>query len=102
MQHIRVVVLLFLLLIPLSACSKSPEENARNALRQANIEYTENSFIKYVEKGDKSIVVLFLTAGMSPNLRKSDSTEEPTLNIATAYNHAEIVTLLQKVRCKQE
>ena len=102
MQHIRVVVLLFLLLIPLSACSKSPEENARNALRQANIEYTENSFIKYVEKGDKSIVVLFLTAGMSPNLRKSDSTEEPTLNIATAYNHAdaarggrtEIVTLL--------
>ncbi|OGU76818.1 MAG: hypothetical protein A2V93_00670 [Ignavibacteria bacterium RBG_16_34_14] len=90
----RSIVLVVLLLIISIACSQSPEEKARKELKRMNIEYTENSFIKYVEKGDKAIVDLFLAAGMSPNLKKSDYTEEPILNIAAAYNHAEIVTLL--------
>lgn len=91
MQHIRVVVLLFLLLIPLSACSKSPEQ-ARKELGQMNIDYTEDNFIKYIKRGDKVVVDLFLTAGMSPNLR--NSVEDPILIIAVSKGHAEIVKLL--------
>lgn len=90
MQHIKIVVLLFLLLIPLSACSKSPEA-ARKELGQMNIDYTDDSFIKYVERGDKVVVELFLTAGKSPNLRVS---EEPILSIAAYKDHDEIVKLL--------
>lgn len=91
MQHIRIVVLLFLLLIPLSACSKSPEA-ARKELGQMNIDYTDDSFIKYVEREDKVVVELFLTAGMSPNSRNKDKI--PVLSIAAFKGHNEIVKLL--------
>lgn len=91
MQHIRVIVLLFLLIISLSACSKSPEA-ARKELGQMNIDYTQDSFFNYVERGDKVVVELFLTAGMSPNLR--NSVEDPILIIAAGNGHEEIVKLL--------
>lgn len=90
MQHLKIVVLLFLLLISLSACSKSPEA-ARKELGQMNIDYTDDSFAKYVERGDKVVVELFLTAGKSPNLRVS---EDPILSIAAVKGHEEIVKLL--------
>lgn len=92
MQHIRVVVLLFLLLIPLSACSKSPE-TARKELGQMNIDYTDDSFFNYVERGDKVVVELFLTAGKSSNLREK-TFERSILSIAAFGGHDEIVKLL--------
>ncbi len=94
MQLTRItgLILIIPLIISITACSNSPAEKARNALRQVNIEYTENSFIRYVEKGDKAVVDLFLTAGMSPNLRSSDET--PILVIAALKGYDEIVKLL--------
>ena len=103
MQHLRVVVLLFLLLIPLSACSKSPEEKARTELKRMNIGYTnvstgkyvfsEESFIEYVFRGDKAVVDLFLTAGMSPDAKGKDGISALTI-AAIRGGHTEIVTLL--------
>lgn len=90
MQSLRIMVLPFLLLISLSACSKSPEA-ARKELGHMNIAYTDDSFIRYVENGDKVVVELFLIAGKSPNLRVS---EEPILSIAAVKGHEEIVKLL--------
>lgn len=92
MQYLKIAVLLFLLLISLSACSKSPEA-ARKELGQMNIDYTDDSFIKYVERGDKVVVELFLTAGKGPNLREKTS-EDPILSIAAFEGRDEIVKLL--------
>lgn len=58
-------LILMLLLMTLIACGKSPE-TARKELGQMNIDYTEESFKTYVERGDKVVVDLFLTAGMNP------------------------------------
>ncbi len=93
MAKIRNIILIAILLMTvITACSKSPEEKARNALRQVNIEYSENSFIKYVEKGDKAVVDLFLTAGMSPDAKSEKGIS--ALTIAVRSGHIEMVTLL--------
>lgn len=96
MAQTRIIVLALIvpLLISLTACSKSPAEKALKELKQKNIAYTEDSFMEHVKKGDKAVVDSFLTAGMSPNLRKIGSIEEPILNIAAAYGHTEMVNLL--------
>lgn len=96
MAQTRIIILILIvpLLISLSACSKSPAEKALKELKQRNIAYTEDSFMEHVKKGAKAVVDSFLTAGMSPNLRKIGSIEEPILNIAAAYGHTEMVNLL--------
>lgn len=94
MTQTRIIVLALIipLLISLSACSKSPAEKALKELRQKNIAYTEESFIKHVEKGDKAVADLFLTAGMSPDAKSINGTTALTIAIRGGYT--EIVTLL--------
>ncbi len=90
----NIIMVVLLLVVAITACSKSPAEKALKELKQRNIAYTVESFIEYVEKGDKAVVDLFLTAGMNPNLKTSNSTDAPILNIAAVYENAEIVSLL--------
>ena len=89
---LNVILIAMLLMVAITACSKSPE-TARKELGQMNIDYTEDNFIKYIERGDRVVVDLFLTAGMSPNLRGKDSGFY-VLSTAASYGHDEIVKLL--------
>ena len=88
----NIILIAILLVVAITACSKSPE-TARKELGQMNIDYTEDNFIKYIERGDRVVVDLFLTAGMSPNLRGKDSGFY-VLSTAASYGHDEIVKLL--------
>lgn len=85
----NIIMVVLLLVVAITACSQSP---ALIELRQRHIDYTEESFIKYVEKGDKSVVDLFLTAGMSPDAKSKEGIS--ALTIAARGGHTEIVTLL--------
>lgn len=87
----NIILVVLLLLSAITACSKSPEA-ARKELGQMNIDYTDDSFVKSIAEGDKTVVELFLTAGKSPNLRMSDKL--PILIFATSKGHNEIVKLL--------
>lgn len=91
----NVILLIIVVALSIMACGKSPEK-ARKELGQMNIEYTEDSFKTYIERGDKVVVDLFLTAGMSANTRDSDSAN-PVL-ISAAYKEREemVDLLLQK------
>jgi len=93
MSKIRNIILIAtLLMVAITACSKSPE-TARKELGQMNIDYTDDSFFNYVERGDKVVVELFLTAGKSPNLRERDSGYSVLMS-AAFKGHDEIVKLL--------
>ena len=93
MPKIRNIILIaILLVVAITACSKSPE-TARKELGQMNIDYTDDSFFNYVERGDKVVVELFLTAGKSPNLRERDSGYS-LLHSAAFEGYDEIVKLL--------
>ena len=88
----NIILVVLLLLSAITACSQSPAEKALKELRQRHIDYSEESFIKYVEKGDKSFVDLFLTAGMSPDAKSKEGIS--ALTIAARGGQTEIVTLL--------
>ncbi len=88
----NIILVVLLLLSAITACSQSPAEKALKELRQRHIDYSEESFIEYVEKGDKSFVDLFLTAGMSPDAKSKEGIS--ALTIAARGGHTEIVTLL--------
>lgn len=94
MRHIKIVTLLliFPLLISLSACGKSPE-TARKELAQMNIEYTKEKFLDYAMDGDSVVIDLFLKAGMNPN-SKSDRIGWPALHFAIAGGHVTTVQIL--------
>ena len=87
---LNVILIAILLMVAITACS--PEKKARRELVRRNIAYTEASFSEYVEKGDKAVVDLFLTAGMSPDAKSKEGIS--ALTIATRGGHTEIVTLL--------
>ncbi|MFP4081507.1 MAG: ankyrin repeat domain-containing protein [Candidatus Aminicenantes bacterium] len=57
----------------LSACS-SPQKKALEQLDKSNIEYNEKNFLDHVVKGNKEVVILFLEAGMSPDVEEADIT----------------------------
>lgn len=88
----NVLMVVLLLMVAITACSKSPE-TTRKELGQMNIDYTDDSFFNYVERGDKVVVELFLTAGKSSNLREK-TFERSILSIAALKGHDEIVKLL--------
>lgn len=94
LTRIIILILIVPLVISLSACSKSPAEKALKELKQRNIAYTEESFIEHVKsrQGDKAVVDLFLTAGMSPDAKSKEGVS--ALTFAARGGHAEIVTLL--------
>ncbi|HAG50449.1 MAG TPA: hypothetical protein DHU69_05105 [Deltaproteobacteria bacterium] len=96
MRLTRIIILLFLfpLLISLSACGKSPEK-ARKELDRMNIAYNSNTFVEYAQKGDITIIDLFLIAGMDPNLENTDGIT--ALYVTSEEGHTAIVkTLLSK------
>ena len=61
------------LLLLLLGCS-TQEKRARDKIENMGIEYSERGFFNEVVKGDTETVLLFLEAGMSPNVRKGDIT----------------------------
>ncbi len=89
----NVIMVVLLLMVAITACSKSPE-TARKELGQMNIDYTQDSFFNYVERGDKVVVELFLAAGMSPNSRQSGFSEKTILMVAAKKGNEEIMKLL--------
>lgn len=93
MRHIKIVILLliFPLLISLSACGKSPEK-ARKELAQMNIEYTKENFFKHAEQGDTTVVKLFLDAGMDPN--SAGDRNLTALHFAASAGHTATVQAL--------
>lgn len=94
MYHARIVALLliFPLLISLSACGKSPEK-ARKELAQMNIEYTKGKFLQYAQKGDVVVVKFFLDAGMDPNV-KDDETGLTALHVSAGKGYVTTVQAL--------
>lgn len=91
MKFARSILLMFLIGV-LIACAK-PQEKARNELKKMNIDYTENSFFESIGRGNKEVVDLFLTAGMNPNIKVSQTAMTP-LMLATVKGHEEVVNLL--------
>lgn len=89
----NVIMVVLLLMVAITACTKSPE-TARKELGQMNIDYMQDSFFNYVERGDKVVVELFLAAGMSPNSRQSGFSKNTILQVAAKKGHEEIVKLL--------
>src|SRR3972149_7805041 len=68
MSYMRILILVLCLLIPLTACGRSPEE-ARTTLGQMNIRYSADEFVNYVRQGDLVVVRLFLESGMDVNVQ---------------------------------
>jgi ankyrin repeat protein len=66
MRQTQILVVLFALLVALSACRMSPKA-AREKLAQQNISFSEGEFFKKIEDGDASVVELFLIAGANAN-----------------------------------
>jgi ankyrin repeat protein len=85
-------ILVIMVLVALfSSCGKSPEE-ARRELRQMNVEYSENSFIKSAKEGDILAIRLFLNAGMNPNAK--DGEGKTALIAASEAGRDQVVKLL--------
>lgn len=62
---------------------------AREKLAQKNIPYSEEAFIRVIEKGEPGTVELFLDAGMSPNVR--DAAGRPVL-VSAASNGSDNIS----------
>ncbi len=74
----RAVSLVLLSLLALVVNGQSPATN-KKALAQGGVPFTERAFIQSVRKGDKSLVDLFLAAGMSPETRDANDRENSTV-----------------------
>src|SRR5262245_53560064 len=102
---------IFALLLPLlfTSFQSLPQavvdrQEAREKLRQLNVEFTSDAFIKSVMDGDKDRVQLFLAAGMSPDVKYRGKTLEigyrivgrgdTPLIIALGLGHSEICWML--------
>jgi ankyrin repeat protein len=60
---------LFAFLLLIMACSTA-EKRARRELDKLGIEFSEKEFFESIVKGEKSIVNIFMEAGMSPNSKQ--------------------------------
>jgi ankyrin repeat protein len=92
MSTARIVFSLFAALLLFAACSKSPEETAREELATMGVAYDSNGFIECARKGDKVAVDWFLVGGMDHNV--SDRNGVTPLMAGAQNGHTEIVTAL--------
>jgi ankyrin repeat protein len=72
MAMVKNLLCMILVLITLGGCREDSEKarlDARKELVKMNIEYSEDSFTKSVEKGELETVRLFLETGMSPDTK---------------------------------
>lgn len=87
-----VIVFMFLF-----SCGESPEK-AREKLAAMSIEYSEQSFLEKIRKGDVVVVKLFLIAGMNPNRRIYDGNSKnrkvPLIEAAFWGNYEMVKSLL--------
>lgn len=67
------------------------QSNARKALEAKRIPVSEGEFLRQVERGDKTVVELFLQAGINANAKADGGS---ALIIATARGHADIAQML--------
>lgn len=84
-------IIAFFMCIFLFACGETPEK-ARKELSSMGISYTEESFADRVIQGDIVATKLFLTSGMSPNVK--DVNGIGVLIWAISKNNTEIAKLL--------
>lgn len=97
------LLFLFLLFLSPVAFAQSAEltrEEARSQLRQKQLDFNKDAFIKSVNAGDLDTVRLFLKAGMSPDVRFRDG--DTALMIAAGCGRAEIVEALLNGGAKLE
>jgi hypothetical protein len=83
---------------------REKREAAQRALAEKNIPYSNERFLQSVREGDSSLVVLFIQAGMYPDLMMRSGTTP--LMIAAAHRQVPVVKVLIKhgadVNAKQQ
>ncbi|HVO23682.1 MAG TPA: ankyrin repeat domain-containing protein [Candidatus Margulisiibacteriota bacterium] len=94
MSHTRTVVVLFVLGAALAACSKSPQEQARDKLvGEMGVVWAPGNFLDAAKNGKSDVVGLFLQAGMDSET--ADDQGRTALILAAAAGHtATVKTLL--------
>jgi hypothetical protein len=85
--------ILFGILLITSGCGDSPE-SARRKLASLSLNFTKEEFVQSVQQGDKTVVALFIKAGMNPNLTYDNEQQIPVICFAEGNNHPEIVQML--------
>ena len=65
--------------------------DARKALEAKGIQVSEGEFLRQVERGDRTVVELFLQAGINPKAKVDGGS---ALIVATTRGHADIVQML--------
>lgn len=91
MRYSRLLVLILVFLLPLSAYGRS-REDARIILGQMNVPYTSEQFIAHAAQGDDVVLKLFLELGMDVNAKNTGG--GTALMFASAGGHTEVVKLL--------
>ncbi len=73
--------------------TRSPEE-ARAALAERGIPYSQGSFLAYAQDGDLEVVRLFVEAGMDVNVQNEDEGFDTALMRAAGQGHLAVVRFL--------
>lgn len=93
MKYTRIIfwssIILGIMVIPALCATNTP---AKNELKKRNIPFTQDAFIQSVLQGDTAVVKLFLSAGMNPNLRNSQ-TGYTALMLAAGSGNASLVKM---------
>jgi ankyrin repeat protein len=89
----RRILSLTLLTLCIVACSKSPQEQARNRLvGERGVEWAPGNFLDAAKNGKDNVVALFLQAGMDSET--ADSTGKTALILAAQQGHTSTVKAL--------
>lgn len=89
MKRFQFTSIFMLIFLTVSGLAIS-ESAAKNDLEKRNIPFTQDKFILAILQGDTAAVNLFLTAGMSPNLR-NQQTGMTALMLAVSSGNKDIV-----------
>lgn len=93
MRRVRTTVLLLAFVVVLAACSKSPQEQARNQLvGEMGVVWAPGNFLDAAKNGKSDVVGLFLQAGMDSET--TDEQGKTALILAAAEGHTAVVKTL--------
>ncbi len=93
-KHMKKMLLLLIILIPILACSPWEERKARKSLEKMGIEYNKAAFFDAVEKENTEAVRLFLNSGFDPNFK--DENGKTLLMYAAEMGHIGVSQLLMQ------
>ena len=102
MSRTFTIALALVLLAPLMACAKAPEDlsprDARRELEKWEVKYSPEEFLNRANMGDTNAVKLFLVTGMDPDTRDNRGMTALMMAAREGHDpdHTEIVKALLK------